>query len=198
MKFFDEYKTFIKRGNVIDMAVGVIVGGAFTAIVTAMNNSILRPVVNWILALVLDADALSDLHTYLKVVRDAEGNLDMTQSIYMDWSALINAIIQFLLIALVLFTIVKIINGIRAGQEQWSEEIKKKRPTREDRREMKSLGIKRRDKAAVAAYYANKKAKAEAERLAKEQEAAEKARLDRLANPTVEDLLKQILGRMPG
>ena len=42
------------------------------------------------------------------------------------------------------------------------------------------------------------KAKAEAERLAKEQEAAEKARLDRLANPTVEDLLKQILGRMPG
>lgn len=47
MRFFNEYKTFIKRGNVVDMAVGVIVGGAFTAIVTAMNNSILRPLVNF-------------------------------------------------------------------------------------------------------------------------------------------------------
>jgi large conductance mechanosensitive channel len=193
MKFFNEYKTFIKRGNVVDMAVGVIVGGAFTAIVTAMNNSILRPLVNFFLALVVDADTLSDLHTYLKVVYDAEGNVDLAQSIYMDWSALLNAIIQFLLIALVLFTLVKIINGIRAGQEQWTEEIKRKRPTREERREMKALGIRRRDKEAVAAYYADKKAKAEEARLAAERAAAEKAEADRLAHPTVEELLGKIL-----
>ena len=42
-KFFDEFKTFIMRGNVVDMAVGVIIGGAFTAIVNALSNNILKP-----------------------------------------------------------------------------------------------------------------------------------------------------------
>ena len=46
-KFFKEFKTFITRGNVLDMAVGVIVGGAFTAIVNALSNNILKPVINW-------------------------------------------------------------------------------------------------------------------------------------------------------
>ncbi|MBQ9369741.1 MAG: MscL family protein, partial [Clostridia bacterium] len=46
-KFFSEFKKFITRGNVIDLAVGVIIGGAFTAIVTALTNNILRPLINW-------------------------------------------------------------------------------------------------------------------------------------------------------
>ena len=49
-KFFREFKTFITRGNVMDMAVGVIIGGAFTAIVTALTNNIIRPFINWIVA----------------------------------------------------------------------------------------------------------------------------------------------------
>lgn len=49
-KFFKEFKAFITRGNVIDMAVGVIVGGAFTAIVTALTSSVFQPLVNWALA----------------------------------------------------------------------------------------------------------------------------------------------------
>ena len=49
-KFFREFKAFITRGNVIDMAVGVIVGGAFTAIVTALTNQIFKPLVNWALS----------------------------------------------------------------------------------------------------------------------------------------------------
>lgn len=52
-KFFGEFKAFITRGNVLDMAVGVIVGSAFTAIVTALSNNILKPIINWILALCL-------------------------------------------------------------------------------------------------------------------------------------------------
>lgn len=48
-KFFKEFLTFIKRGNVLDMAVGVIVGSAFTAIVTALSNGILKPLINWVL-----------------------------------------------------------------------------------------------------------------------------------------------------
>ena len=48
-KFFAEFKKFIQRGNVIDLAVGVIIGGAFSAIVTALTNNILMPVINWVL-----------------------------------------------------------------------------------------------------------------------------------------------------
>ena len=50
-KFFNEFKVFITRGNVIDMAVGVTVGSAFTAIVTAVSTNIIKPFINWILFL---------------------------------------------------------------------------------------------------------------------------------------------------
>ena len=49
-KFFGEFKKFITRGNILDLAVGVIVGGAFTAIVTSLTNNIIRPLINWIIA----------------------------------------------------------------------------------------------------------------------------------------------------
>ena len=51
--FFAEFKKFITRGNVLDMSVGVIVGGAFTGIVNCLSNNILKPLINWILALAL-------------------------------------------------------------------------------------------------------------------------------------------------
>lgn len=52
LRLFGEFKQFITRGNVMDMAVGVIVGGAFTAIITALSDHILKPVINWLLALI--------------------------------------------------------------------------------------------------------------------------------------------------
>ena len=121
-KFFGEFKKFITRGNVLDMAVGVIVGGAFTAIVNALSNNILKPIINWLLALILGKDSLSEVYTVLKPVyvdSVIEGNavqvLDLTQSIYIDWGAFINAIINFILIAFVLFCIVKAINTANEG-----------------------------------------------------------------------------------
>ena len=66
--YVSEFKKFINRGNVVDMSVGVIVGSAFTAIVTAMSNNILKPLVNYLLALIFDADSLSEVYTYLKIV----------------------------------------------------------------------------------------------------------------------------------
>ena len=65
-KFFGEFKTFITRGNVLDMAVGVIVGGAFTAIVNGVSNFVLKPLINSFLALLLGKDALSEIFTFLK------------------------------------------------------------------------------------------------------------------------------------
>ena len=52
-KFFGEFKKFITRGNVLDMAVGVIVGGAFTAIVNGLSNFVLKPIINWLIALII-------------------------------------------------------------------------------------------------------------------------------------------------
>jgi large conductance mechanosensitive channel len=197
-KFFAEFKKFITRGNVVDMAVGVIVGSSFTAIVNALSNNILKPVINYLLALIFGANSLSEVYTFLqrgyKDVLDEAGNvigqeLDLAQSIYIDWGTFINAIINFLLIALVLFTIVKIFNSVRDGQKQWVDGLDDRIPSKEERKEMKKRGIKMSDKAAVAAFYAEKAA---AEAAAKA-EAEEKARQERLANPTTEDLLKDIL-----
>ena len=110
-KFFKEFGAFIKRGNVLDMAVGVIVGGAFTAIVTALSNGILKPFINWIIWLCngKQEGSLESIYTILNPVY-TDNVLDLTKSIYIDWGAFISAIINFLLIALVVFTIVKVMN----------------------------------------------------------------------------------------
>ena len=200
--YVGEFKKFINRGNVVDMSVGVIVGSAFTAIVTAMSNNILRPIVNFILATLFDADSLHDIYTYLKPVYtdtlDEAGNIigqeiDLAQSIYIDWGAFINAVINFFLIALVLFTIVKVINKVRTEQKEFAEKVAEHTLDRKERKELKAHGIKVRDKAAVEAYFAEKKRLA-AEAVAKAKaEEEEKARIEREKNPTAEDLLKKIL-----
>ena len=194
-KFFGEFKKFITRGNVLDMAVGVIVGGAFTAIVNALSNNILKPIINWILALVLGKDSLSELYTFLvkTEVTDAttgEITVDLANSIYIDWGAFINAIINFLLIAFVLFMIVRTINKMK------SIDLVDDRLTKEDKKALKAQGKRVTDKEAVKEYLNAKAAKAAEEKAKADAEAAEKARLEREANPTTEDLLKMILAQM--
>ena len=186
-KFLNEFKKFITRGNVVDMAVGVIVGSAFTAIVNGLGNNILKPIINWVLALIFGADSLSELYTVLKPVY-TEGSLDLAQSIYIDWGAFINAVINFFIIAFVLFMIVRIINRVREHQNEINKVINESRPSREDRALMKKRGIKFSDKAAVAAFYAEKAKQIEEEKAAAE----EKARLEAEENPPVEKLLKDI------
>ena len=146
-KFFQEFKKFITRGNVLDMSVGVIVGGAFTAIVNGLTNNILKPLVNWILALILDNNGLESAVTILSPAYDAEGALDLAKSIYIDWGAFISAIINFLLIALVLFAIVRAINFANSevaraktlGGALSKEEIKALRKQGKSRKEIKAI-----------------------------------------------------------
>ena len=194
-KFFGEFKKFITRGNVLDMAVGVIVGSSFTAIVNALSNNILKPFVNFLLAKLLGANSLSELYTFLTRVdtvnETGETVPDLANSIYIDWGAFINAIINFLLIAIVLFCIVKFINHIRDGNKRIKKRIKEK-IAKEDRIAMRRAGIKKSDKVATQAYF-----EAKAKKVAEEKAAAEeKARLEREANPTTEDLLKKILAAL--
>lgn len=200
--YVGEFKKFINRGNVVDMSVGVIVGSAFTAIVTALSNNILKPIVNFILATLFDAESLHEIYTYLKTVYtdilDEEGNvigqeIDLSQSIYIDWGAFINAVINFFLIAIVLFTIVKIINKVRAEQKEFAERIAEHTLDRHERRELRKNGVNIRDKKAVEAYFAEKDRLAEEAAAKAKLEAEAKARLEREQNPTTEDLLKKIL-----
>jgi large conductance mechanosensitive channel len=192
-KFFGEFKKFITRGNVLDMAVGVIVGGAFTAIVNGLSNFVLKPIINWILALILGKGSLSEVYTFLgNPALLEDGSIDLANSFYIDWGSLINAIINFLLIAFVLFTIVRIINKLKENNGKLSESLKKKHLDRSERKELKKAGVNIRDKKAVKAYFEKKEEEAKKAEEQAKLEAEEKAKAERLANPTTEDLLKDI------
>ena len=195
-KILGEFKKFIMRGNIVDMAVGVIVGSSFTAIVNALSNNILKPLINYLLSLIFGANSLSEIYTTLgPKVYDENGVLDLTQTIYIDWGAFINAIINFLLVAVVLFTIVKLVNTLREGQKKMIADIFDDVPRRADFKEMKRLGMKITDDN-IEKFMAEKKERALQEAERAKAEAEEKAKQERLANPTTEDLLKEILAEM--
>lgn len=211
-KIIGEFKKFITRGNVVDMAVGVLVGSSFTAIVNGLSNFILKPIINFFINLLMGEDALSEFYIFLKKVPTTEDVLDeagkvigtveipevpdLTKSIYMDMGAFITAIINFILIAVILFVIVKIINKFREENKEFTDKLKKYKLTKEQKKALKARGIKRHDKKAVKAYLEEEKRLAEEAEAAKKAEEEEKARLERLANPTTEDLLKLILSEM--
>lgn len=179
-KFFSEFKAFITRGNIVDMAVGVIIGSAFTAIVTALTNNILRPIINWIISLIIgDSDIAA--YTFLKTVTGLDGKPDMDASIYIDWGAFISAIINFILIALVLFLILKAINKAAVARERAKAGIHD-----HDRKEKvaayRKEGMSKKE--ATAKYEADLAKAAEEAAAAK---AAEEA-----AKPTTEKLLVEI------
>ena len=211
-KFFGEFKTFITRGNVLDMAVGVIVGGAFTGIVNGLSNFILKPIINWLLAMILGKEGLSGVVTFLpngevyKDVLDANGvvigqEIDMAASFYIDWGSFISAIINFLIIAFVLFLIVRAMNNFAKARERMIDglELDEKREIYQIRREQKVS-----KKQAVAIYEAKveemkaAKAAAEAEAAAKAAEEAaiaaaqaeEKAMANTRLLEEIRDLLK--------
>ena len=190
-KFFEEFRKFIMRGNIIDMSVGVIVGGAFTSIVNGLTDNILRPLINWFLATLLGTDSLSEVYTYLKKVEVAELDangvatgkmiVDLSQSIYIDWGAFINAIINVLIIAFVLFVILKTINAINESHQRL-QDIQ----TRIDWKKENNIKLSKKEKAFLVKQ--EKKAKEDAIKKAKEEEA-----LKNQPKPvTTEDILIEI------
>ncbi len=117
-KFFKEFGEFIKRGSVLDLAVGMIIGTAFNAIVKSLVNDVLMPLVGLAvggsvseakLVLIKEVTEPDALGTGLVVV-------DPEVAIY--YGRFIQSIIDFLLIALTIFIIVKIVSGLRARREK--------------------------------------------------------------------------------
>lgn len=189
-QFFADFKKFITRGNIIDMAIGVIVGNAFSAIVTALTNKIIMPLINAMLA---GGNGLEEVYTMLVPAYTDETKtvIDYANSIYIDWGAFITAILNFLIIAFTLFVVLKV--AMRSS-ELLHDATKLVMPklTKEQKKELKKRGIKLTDKKAVDEYLAELKAQEEEKKAQEEADRKAKEEADKIAHPSQEELLKQI------
>jgi len=108
VKFIKEFKIFIARGNVIDMAVGVIVGAAFTGVVNSLVQGVVMPA----LGLLVAGIDFSDMKIVLKA---AAGDAPEVAILY---GSFIQTVISFIVMAFVVFLLVKVINKIRGKKEE--------------------------------------------------------------------------------
>ena len=113
-KMFVEFKTFISKGNVLDMAIGVIIATAFGKITTALVNDVLMPLIGAIFGGSSLTDALNI--TLKPAVLDAEGNV-VTEASVLGLGIFLNAIIDFIIVAFICFLIVKAFNKAREKAE---------------------------------------------------------------------------------
>ena len=111
-KFSQEFKEFIVRGNVMDMAIGIVIGAAFTAIVNSLVNDIIMPVVGYLTAGIDFADLSWELRAATETA----------EAVTINYGMFINAVISFLIVAFVLFLIVKVVNRLRRKEEIVVEE----------------------------------------------------------------------------
>lgn len=188
-KFFKEFKEFISKGNVFDMAVGLIIATAFNKIVSSMVNDILMPLITW----ATGAASLADLSIPLRweVV-------DGVKVVTLSWAYgnFLQTVIDFFIIAMSVFVMVKVVNASRKKLKEM-EDVIVQQSKKEVRAERKALKLKAKQEnrpfKEVLKEHEEQKAKelTEAKALA-EKEKAEKEAEERKNNPTQEDLLKEI------
>lgn len=118
-KFMSEFKEFISRGNVIDMAVGIIVGSAFTAIVTSLVNQVIMPAIGYIIGQVNFTDLLK------WTLKKADGDKPEVAILF---GAFIQQVVNFLIIAFVVFCMVKLINKLKRKKVEEIVEAKPVEP----------------------------------------------------------------------
>ena len=124
-KFFQEFKAFAVKGNMIDMAVGVLIGGAFTALVGAFTANIVNPLVSLIPGFNSLDDALKVVVTpAVKEVVDGVETV-VTPEVAIKFGAFISAIITFLITALIIFLIVKAVNKARELEAKAKAKLEK-------------------------------------------------------------------------
>ena len=185
-KFFKEFKDFVCRGNIFDMAVGMIIATAFNKIVSSLVNDIIMPLITW----ATGAGSLKELSIVLRTNELGEATLTWA------YGNFIQTIIDFLIIATSIFIVVKVVNSSRKKLEELGE-FAKQQSKKEVKAENKALKAKAK---AEGRYFrevyeenqALKAKQAEEARLAKEAEDKAKAEAELLANPTTEMLLKDI------
>ena len=110
MSFASEFKEFVARGNVVDLAVGVIIGGAFGKIVSSLVDQVIMPPIG----LATGGIDFSQMKVVLKPADQAAKQAEVA----IQYGAFINTLIQFLIIALVIFMVVKAINSLRRKEAE--------------------------------------------------------------------------------
>lgn len=121
-KFFNDFKKFITKGNVIDLAVAVIIGAAFSAIVTSLVNDIIMPLIVWI----FPVQDLSSLSVTLRPATEAGGD-----ALIWHYGSFLQAVINFVIVALIVFSVLKAVMGAKGiitpkyGKTLTKEEYKK-------------------------------------------------------------------------
>lgn len=121
-KFFQEFKEFAMRGNVLDMAVGVILGGAFGKITTSLVNDVFMPLIGMLIGGV----DLGKLNIVLKPATDT------AEAVTLGIGTFLTTIIDFVLVAFVIFLMIKTINRFRRKKEEGPAPEEPKGPTAEE------------------------------------------------------------------
>ena len=120
--FWKDFKAFIARGNIVDLAVAVVVGAAFTAIVNSLVNDIIKPLI----ALLVDGDFSELIFVLREETADA-------QAITLNYGNFIMAILTFLIDALVIFTVLRVVRKAKKRVEEGAEAIKEKLLKKEEK-----------------------------------------------------------------
>jgi large conductance mechanosensitive channel len=107
-KFIEEFKTFAMRGNVLDLAVAVVIGGAFGKIVTSLTDDIIMPVIGLI-------TGGMDFSNLAWILKEAVGD---TPAVTIKYGLFINNIVTFIIIAFVIFVLIKAINKLKKQEEE--------------------------------------------------------------------------------
>jgi large conductance mechanosensitive channel len=110
MSIVKEFREFIARGNVVDLAVGVIIGAAFGKIITSFVEQVVMPPIGLLLGKVDFSE--------LKIVLQAADPVKKTAEVAIQYGAFINTIIQFLIVAVVVFLMVKVLNAVRRREAE--------------------------------------------------------------------------------
>ncbi|MBW3582189.1 MAG: large conductance mechanosensitive channel protein MscL [Euryarchaeota archaeon] len=122
MGFFSEFKEFAVKGNMVDLAVGIIIGAAFGAAVNSLVTDVISPPIG----LLFTGDSVQDLHYVLREGREAGpyGSLEEARAagaVVIAYGLFLNAVVSFLLVAIVLFFVVRTMNRLRRKEESPSE-----------------------------------------------------------------------------
>lgn len=124
--FLKDFKAFIMRGNVMDMAVGVIIGGAFSKIVSSLVNDVIMP----LLGLLVGEVSFADLKWVMKAATvDADGTV-LTEAVTLNYGQFLQNIFDFLLIALCIFAAIRIVSNVTKRLKK-QEEPKEEAPAPE-------------------------------------------------------------------
>ena len=111
MRFVDEFKAFAMRGNVIDLAVGVVIGGAFGKIVTSLVNDLIMPSVS----VLISSTDFKSLSAILRPATIGADGKETMPAILLNYGAFIQTIVDFTIIAFVIFLAIKAINRLKAA-----------------------------------------------------------------------------------